>query len=83
LKHSLLFTCFYELVVFLLTILVMSDSCERAHSKVELVKSADRARVIKWAPDRLEKLVVISAEKLTPDALKMSSFVSRFTVTSR
>ena len=33
--------------------------------------------------DRLEDLVVISSEKSTPAALKMSSVVSRFALTKR
>ena len=73
LKHSLLYKYFYALVVFLLTLPVTSASCEQAHSKVELVKSAVRASM---SSDRLEDLVnVISSEKSTPAALKMSYFM--------
>ena len=80
LKHGLLYKYFYALVVFLLTLPVTSASCEQAHNKVELVKSAVRASM---GSDRLEDLVVISSEKSTPAALKMSSVVCRFALTSR
>ena len=43
LKHNLLYKHFYQLVVFLLTLPVTSASCERAHSKVNIVKSAVRS----------------------------------------
>ena len=60
LKHSLVYKNFYALIVFLLTLPVTSASCERAHSKVDLVKSAVRASM---DSERLEDLVLISSEK--------------------
>jgi hypothetical protein len=62
LKHNI--TCcknFYELLVFLLTLPVTPASCKRAHSKIDLVKSAVRASMIS---ERLQDLVWISAEKI-------------------
>jgi len=38
LSHSVAYKNFYALLVFLLTLPVISASCERAHSKVDLVK---------------------------------------------
>ena len=43
LGRSAVYRNFYALAVFLLTLLVTSASCERAHGKVDLVKSAVRA----------------------------------------
>ena len=45
LGHSAVYRNCYALAVFLLTLPVTSASCERAHSKVDLVKSAVRASV--------------------------------------
>ena len=42
-KNNLLYKHFYQLVVFLLTLPVTSASRGRAHSKVDIVKSADPA----------------------------------------
>jgi hypothetical protein len=36
-KHNLLYKHFYQMIVFLLTLPVMSASCERAHRKVDIV----------------------------------------------
>lgn len=80
LKHSVVYKHFYALVVFLLTLPVTSASCERAHSKVDLVRSAVRASM---GSDRLADLVLISSEKPTLDALQMSSVVNRFALTER
>ena len=52
-KHNDLYKTFYSLVVFLLTLPVTSAACERAHSKVDLVKSAVRESI---CSDRLEDL---------------------------
>jgi len=57
--HALL--CLYD---FLLTLPVTSSSCERAHSKVDIVKSAVRASM---ASERLEDLILISSEKKVLD----------------
>jgi len=51
------------LILYLLTLPVTAASCERAHSKVSLVKSAVRASM---NADRLEDLVFISSEKKRP-----------------
>ena len=58
LGHSVAYKNFYALLVFLLTLPVTSASCERAHSKVDLVKSAVRASM---GSERLEHLVLISS----------------------
>jgi hypothetical protein len=79
LKHSLVYKNLYALIVFLLTLPVTSASCERAHSKVDLVKSAVRASM---DSERLEDLVLISSEKNILDALDMSSVVDRFALSS-
>ena len=67
LGHSAVYRNFYGLAVFLLTLPVTSASCERAHSKVDLVKSAVRASM---GSERLENLVLISAEKSVLDSIK-------------
>lgn len=80
LKHSAVYKNFYALIVFLLTLPVTSATCERAHSKVDLVKSAVRASM---GSDRLEDLVIISSEKSVLDSIKMSAVVSKFAVQKR
>ena len=67
-KRSLLLL----LLVFLLTLPVTSASCERAHSKVDLVKSAVRASM---GSERLEHLVLISSEKSALDSVNVSAVV--------
>jgi len=76
LGHSAVYRNFYALAVFLLTLPVTSASCERAHSKVDLVKSAVRAS--KMGSERLENLFLISAEKSVLDSIKMSDVVNKF-----
>ena len=49
--HNMLYKHFYQLVVFLLTLPVTSASRERAHSKVDIVKSAVRSSM---TAERLE-----------------------------
>ena len=79
--HSAVYRNFYALAVFLLTLPVTSASCERAHSsKVDLVKSAVRASM---GSERLEHLVLISAEKSVLDSIKMSGVVNKFAVHKR
>ena len=75
LGHSIAYKNFYALLVFLLTLPVKSASCERAHSKVDLVKSAVRASM---SSERLEHLVLISSEKSALDSVNVSAVVSRF-----
>jgi len=75
LGHSVAYKNFYALLVFLLTLPVKSASCERAHSKVDLVKSAVRASM---SSERLEHLVLISSEKSALDSVNVSAVVSRF-----
>jgi len=80
LGHSAVYRNFYALAVFLLTLPVTSASCERAHSKVDLVKSAVRASM---GSERLENLVLISAEKSVLDSMKMSGVVNKFALHKR
>ena len=81
-KHNDLYKTFYSLVVFLLTLPVTSAVCERAHSKVDLIKSAVRASM---CSDRLEleDLVVISSEKQTVDDLSVDAVIDRFALCNR
>lgn len=60
LKHNIAYKNFYTLVL-LLTLNATAASCQRAHSKVDLIKSAMCAIMIS---ERLEDLLFISAEKL-------------------
>ena len=62
LKHNVI-KHFFQLILYLLTLPVTAASCERAHSKVSLVKSVVRASI---NADRLEDLVFISSEKTRP-----------------
>lgn len=80
LKHSVVFKHFFELIVYLCTLPVTSAACERAHSKVALIKSAVRASM---GSERLEDLVIISSEKCIVDNLDLASVVSRFSVVNR
>ena len=68
------------MVVFLLTLPVTSAACERAHSKVNLVKSAVWASMFS---DGLEDLVVISSEKQTVDELSADAVIDRFALCNR
>ena len=78
LKHSIVYKNFYSLILFLLTLPVTAASCERAHSKVDLIKSSVRASM---GSERLEDLVIISSEKSTLDSLEMSVIVNELIVT--
>jgi hypothetical protein len=80
LKHNITCKNFYNLLVFLLTLPVTSASCERAHSKVDLVKSAVRASM---TSERLQDLVWISAEKNLLDSIQLSSVIDRFAASNR
>ena len=80
LKHSVDYQDFFKLVIYLLTLPVTSATCERAHSKVDLIKSAVRACMLS---DRLEDLVIISSEKSVVDSLDLSSVVNRFAMIER
>jgi hypothetical protein len=80
LKHSVVYKDFFKFVIYLLTLPVTSATCERAHSKVGLIKSAVRACMLS---DRLEDLVIISSEKLVVDSLDLSSVVNRFAMIER
>ena len=71
---------FYGLAVFSANIAVTSASCERAHSKVDLVKSAVRASM---GSERLENLILISAEKSVLDSIKMTGVVNKFALLKR
>jgi hypothetical protein len=79
-KHSVVYKHFFSLVVYLMTLPVTSAACERAHSKVDLVKSAVRASM---TSDRLEDLVLISSEKNIVDKVDLSVVVTRFALLNR
>jgi hypothetical protein len=63
-----------------MTLPVTSAACERAHSKVDLVKSAVRASM---TSDRLEDLVLISSEKNIVDKVDLSAVVTCFALLHR
>ena len=79
-KHSVVYKHFFSLVVYLMTLPVTSAACERAHSKVDIVKSAVRASM---TSDRLEDLVLISSEKNIVDKVDLSAVVTRFALLNR
>ena len=66
---------YYQLVIYLLTLPVTSATCERAHSKVDLIKIALRASM---AGERLEDLVLISSEKNILDAIDLNAVINKF-----
>jgi len=80
LQHSILYKNFYALINFLLTLPVTSASCERAHSKVDIVKSAVRASM---TSERLEDLILISSEKVVLDNIDLSTIVDKFAADGR
>ena len=80
LKHHIAYKQYYQLVVYLLTLPVTSATCERAHSKVDLVKTAVRSSM---TSDRLQDLVLLSAEKTVLDAVDINSVVNRFAACTR
>lgn len=80
LKHNLLYKHFYQLVVFLLTLPVTSASCERAHSKVNIVKSAVRSSM---NSERLEDFILISSEKTVLGSIELAVIVDKFAATAR
>ena len=80
LQHNKLYKHYYALMVFLLTLPVTSASCERAHSKIDLVKSAVRASM---ASERLEDLILISSEKTVLDTLKIHVIIDKFAAVPR
>jgi len=67
---------------FLLTLPTTSASCGRAQSKVDLLKSAVRASVGSES-ERLENLLLISAEKSVLGTTKMSGVVNKFALRKR
>ena len=79
-KYNFLYKTFYHLVTFLLTLPVTSAPCERAYSKVNLIKSAVRSGM---STDRLESLVLISSEKSIVDFFDMQTIIDRFAATDR
>jgi hypothetical protein len=79
-KHSVVYKHFFGLVVYLMTLRETSAARERAHSKIDLVKSAVRASM---ASDRLEDLVLILSEKNIVDNVDSSAIVTRFALLNR
>ena len=71
---------FYQLVVFLLTLPVTSASRERAHSKVDIVKSSVRSSM---TSERLEDFILISLEKAVLDSIELAVTVDKFAATAR
>ena len=79
-KHNLLYKHFYQLVVFLLTLPVTSASRERAHSHLDINKSAVRSSM---ASEILEDFVLISSEKAVLDSIELAVIVDKFAATDR
>ena len=75
LQHNVAYKHYYQLVVYLLTLPVTSATCERAHSKVDLIKTALRASM---AGERLEDHVLISSEKNILDAIDLNAVINTF-----
>lgn len=59
-SHKIAYKNVYALIVYLLTLPVTSATCERAHCKVDIIKSAVRASM---TAERLEDMVIISSER--------------------
>jgi Domain of unknown function (DUF4371)/hAT family C-terminal dimerisation region len=78
--HHKAYRHFYKLVVYLLTLPVTSASCERSHSKVDLIKSAVRSSM---ASERLENLITMACEKKILKSLPNSVIVARFAAEPR
>jgi len=79
-SHNITYKNLYALIVYLLTLPVTSATCERAHSKVDIIKSAVRASM---TAERLEDMVIISSKKKTLDALSLTAVVDRFALQDR
>ena len=79
-KHNLLYKPVYQLVVFLLTLPVTSASRKRAHSKVDIVKSAVKSSM---TLERLEDCIPISSEKTVLDSIELAVIVDKFAATAR
>jgi hypothetical protein len=75
LNHHVIYKQYYQLVVYLLTLPVTSATCERAHSKVDLIKTAVRSSM---KSERLQDLVLLSAEKHMLDAVDLDLVINRF-----
>ena len=73
-KHNLLYKHFYQLVVFLLTLPVTSASRERAHSKVDIVKSAVKSSM---TSERLEDFTLISSAKTVLNSIELAVIVDK------
>jgi hypothetical protein len=79
-SHNIAYKNVYALIVYLLTLPVPSATCERAHCKVDIIKSAVRASM---TAERLGDMVIISSEKKTLDALSLTAVVNRFALQDR
>ena len=64
---------------YLLTLPVLSATCEHAHNKVDLVKTAVH---LSMTSDRLQDLVLLSAEKTALDAVDINLVIDRFACSS-
>ena len=59
---------------------VTSASRERAHSKVDIVRSAVRSSM---TSERLEDFILISSEKTSLDSIELAVIVDKFAATAR
>jgi hypothetical protein len=78
--HNKAYRHCYQLVVYLLTLPVTSASCERSHSKVDLIKSAVRSSM---TSGRLESLITMACEKKVLNSVPNSTIVARFATEPR
>ena len=79
-KHHMAYKNVYQLVIYLLTLPVTSASCERSHSKVDLIKSAVRSSM---TSGRLESLITMACEKKILNDIPNSDIVARFAASPR
>ncbi len=79
-KHHKAYKHHYQLIIYLLTLPVTSASCERSHSKVDLIKSAVRSSMTSV---RLENLVIMACEKKILNSISNSTIVARFATEPR
>ena len=59
---------------------ITSASRERAHSKVDIVKSAVRSSI---TSERLEDFILISSERTVLDSIELAVIVDQFAATAR
>ena len=79
-KHHKSYKHCCQLVIYLLTLPVTSASCERSHSKVDLIKSAVKSSM---TSERSESLITISCDKKIFSKIPNLAIVARFVTVPR